>query len=228
MSAKKSIPNKIVREIIRPIKQLFRFFLNIPAIYRDTLRYIRFSNVDFTDFRGKFHTFKEAMDSAPQNKNNRGEYYKDMLLPSVEDVLNQMNTRRVRQTEYYMFFWLNMIAQTCKNRDVPLSVLDFGGMYGGHYFSLVNTIKMLDSNNSLAKKLKWQVIEVPRQVEFGNKIVKALDTKNLHFITDIMDAKAHNVLISSSAFQYIENLFDLLKGYFLNADGGGGRAYHSN
>ena len=224
MSAKKSIPNKIVREIIRPIKQLFRFFLNIPAIYRDTLRYIRFSNVDFTDFRGKFHTFKEAMDSAPQNKNNRGEYYKDMLLPSVEDVLNQMNTRRVRQTEYYMFFWLNMIAQTCKNRDVPLSVLDFGGMYGGHYFSLVNTIKMLDSNNSLAKKLKWQVIEVPRQVEFGNKIVKALDTKNLHFITDIMDAKAHNVLISSSAFQYIENLFDLLKGYFLNADGGGGQS----
>ncbi len=102
-----------------------------------------------------------------------------------------------------------------------MSVLDFGGVYGAHYFSFINTIKPLDANHRLAEKLKWQVVEVPRQVELGKKIARMLGIKNLDFMTDIMDAKAHNVLISSSAFQYIENLFDLLKGYFLNTNGGG-------
>lgn len=226
MSAKKSIPSKIIREIIRPIKQFFGLlFFKLPTIYRETLRYIRFSNVDHTDFRGKFHTFKEAMDSAPKNASKRGQLYKDALLPSVEEVSSQMHTRKVRHTEYPMFFWLNMIAKSYKGTD--LSVLDFGGVYGAHYFSFINTIKLLDSNHCLTEKLKWQVVEVPRQVELGKKIAKTLDIKNLNFMTDIMDVKTHNVLISSSAFQYIENLFDLLKGYFLNANGGG-RAYYSN
>ena len=65
---------------------------------------------------------------------------------------------------------------------------------------------------------------MPRLVELGKKIARMLGIKNLDFMTDIMDAKAHNVLISSSAFQYIENLFDLLKGYFLNTNGGGGQS----
>lgn len=212
-----TITFKLIREIIRPIKQFFNLLFNtVPTICRDTYRYFTFSNVEFTEFRGKFYTFKEAMDSAPKNASNRGETYNDAVLPSIEDILKSMQTRRVRQTEYPMFFWLNMIAESCKNKGIPLSVLDFGGMYGGHYFSFVNSIRFLDINNSLAKKLKWQVVEVPRQVELGNKIIKTLNIKNLYFTTDMMNTQEHNVLISSSAFQYIYNLFDLLKNYFNN------------
>ena len=116
-----------------------------------------------------------------------------------------------------MFFWLNEIAKSCKNK---LNVLDFGGGYGGHYYSFVNTARILNPHDSFIDNLQWQILELPKQVEFGSQISKMLGIKNLTFATNLAEANTHNVLIASGVFMYIENLLDWIKQYCKMGGGG--------
>lgn len=211
---------KIAREIVRPIRQFFNLPITIHRLYKEVCQYLAFPNA-YIAYRGKFNSFKEAMDSAP--KNNRKNFYSEASSPSIDSFLVQTRNQKVGNMEYPMFFWLNEIAKSCKNK---LNVLDFGGGYGGHYYSFVNTARILNPHDSFVDNLQWQVVELPKQVEFGSKIAQNLKCKNLHFTTNIIKTKEHNVLIASGVLQYIENVCNLFKEYAHNG-GGGETPYNS-
>lgn len=222
MAAQRLI-SKIIRETVRPIRQLFNLPRTLSCLYKDIRAYLAFPNA-YIAYRGKFNSFKEAMDCAPKDKKA---FYIEALNPNMDSFLEQVKTQKVGNTEYPIFFWLNEIAKTCKGKSAPFKVLDFGGGDGGHYFSFVNTARILNPHNSLIDNLQWQVAELPQKVEFGNKIVHTLGVKNLHFTTtNLAKANEHNVLLASGVFMYIENILDLFKAYCVN--NGGGRAHYSS
>lgn len=212
---------KIVREMVRPIKQLCNLPKKLYNLYKDIRQYRAFTNAPLKAFRGKFNTFKEAMNSQP--KNNKNGFY-ETLTPNYDSFLAQIKSQKIDNREYPVFFWLDMIAKS-KNNTTPLRVLDFGGGCGWHYFSFMNTIKILNPYQFHTENLKWQVVEIPKEVELGNKIVKTLHIDNLSFTTSLAKTNPHNCLIASGVLMYIENLFDFLKEYLYN---GGGGAYYSS
>lgn len=211
---------KVIREIVRPIKQFFNLPVKFYNLYKDTCQYLAFPNA-FIAYRGKFKSFKEAMDSRP--KNHRKSFYSEAQNPNIDSFLAQVKNQKVGNMEYPVFYWLNEIAESCKD-NLAFNVLDFGGGYGGHYFSFVNTAKILNPHNPFINNLQWQVVELPKQVEFGNKIAQTLGANNLHFITNLSYANTHNVLVASGVFQYVENVFDLLKEW---RNRGGGEPHRS-
>ena len=77
---------KITREIVRPIRQFFNLPKKLYSLYRDTRQYLAFPNA-YIAYRGKFNSFKEAMDSAP--KDNRKSFYVEASNPSMDSFLVQ-------------------------------------------------------------------------------------------------------------------------------------------
>ena len=61
--------------------------------------------------------------------------------------------------------------------------------------------------------------ELEQNVKLGNTMAQKMGIDNLHFSQTPNDAQ---IFLSSSAFQYIENLYNLLEEYLT---GGGGRTY---
>ena len=199
---------KIAREIFRIIKQIFRLPITLYKLCRDICRYFSFPA---WSCRGRFKSFDEARNSAPKNhkKHYNGELQYDILLAELQK-------RKVSELEYPMLFWLNMIAQSYNDKSTPFNVLDFGSGCGVHYFSFTNATKTLNAYDS--QNLQWQVVDMPQNAELGNKIIKELGISNLQFDTNLITAKAHNVLIASGVMQCIDNVFELLRQY---CNGGG-------
>lgn len=200
---------KIAREIFRIIKQIFRLPITLYRLCRDIYRYFSFPA---WSCRGKFKSFNNARHSAPKyhKKHYNGELQYDILLAELQK-------RKISELEYPMLFWLNMLfAQSSLDKSMPFNVLDFGGGCGVHYFSFANAARTFNTYD--LQNLQWQVIDMPNNVNLGNKIVKSLGIPSLHFDTNLMCARTHNVLIASGVLQCVDNVFELLKQY---CNGGG-------
>ena len=90
-------------------------------------------------------------------------------------------------------------------KDNQLTVLDFGGSAGAHYF-IVKSILGEDIN------LDWRVVETPKMVEEAVK--NKLENKELTFYDNLASAtneKKIDLAVAIGSVHYTENPYDILK-----------------
>lgn len=107
---------------------------------------------------------------------------------------------------YANAFLLYAIGQTFDNSNGSVSLLDFGGACGTHYFS---TRKFLPPD----LRFKWIVIEAKRMVQAAK--LKKLSGNELFFMDNInkvieSDSKI-DLVYTSGAIQYVDEPYDCLK-----------------
>ena len=158
---------------------------------KDIRNYWRFPKA-YIAYRGVFEDFAQAQKSSP---NHKSQTYSD---ESLEKNIENVHTTQIANTEYPFFFWLH----TLMGKNPHYSVCDFGGGFARHYFHYTAATK---------SDLEWIVCELPHKVEAAKAMFKNLDTKHLSFTSDMSVAHKCDILLSSSAFQYIENLPEILQ-----------------
>jgi len=95
------------------------------------------------------------------------------------------------QYSYPLLACLFKIAIECNN---TLSLVDFGGSLGSHYFQNRNFLSPIGIK-------QWTVVEQPHYVETGNRVIA---DGILAFSPTIDDVVGADVLLSSSTLQYLE------------------------
>ncbi|WP_304419721.1 methyltransferase, TIGR04325 family [uncultured Helicobacter sp.] len=183
------------------MKKILKSLLNF---CKDIYHYLHFPNA-YIAYRGVYTSFEEALECMPKTKGRNKGY-----IDTPQDILQswcEMFKKPIAlvDTEYPLFFHLDRIlAQNPKAK-----VCDFGGANGRHYFAYT-------SYNAL--KPQWEVVELESNVSVGNAMVKELKIENLSFSTNLSPS---NILLSSSAFQYVKNIWELLDKFALLSSGGG-------
>ena len=99
------------------------------------------------------------------------------------------------QYSYPLLSCLFKVAVECNN---SLSIVDFGGALGSHYFQNRDFLKPITLK-------QWIVVEQPSYVKIGNELI-ADDI--LKFDYSINNAYDFNLLLSSSTLQYMENPYE--------------------
>ena len=168
---------------------------------KDIRNYWRFPKA-YIAYRGVFEDFAQAQKSSP---NHKSQTYSD---ESLEKNIENVHTTQIANTEYPFFFWLH----TLLSKSQHYRVFDFGGGFGGHYFHYAAATHT---------NPRWIICELPHKVEAANEALKKeMKGTNLSFTSDISASHTCNILVSSGALQYIEDLLGMLK----NLLGGGARA----
>ena len=170
------------------IIKILKGFLHL---LKDIRNYYRFPRA-YIAYRGVFRDFAQAQESSP---NRKSQTYSD---ESLEKNIENAHTTQIANTEYPFFFWLHtLVSANQKSR-----VCDFGGGFGRHYFHYTAATK---------SDLEWIVCELPHKVEAAEARFANLEGKRLSFSSDMSVAHKCDILLSSSAFQYIENLNEILQ-----------------
>lgn len=163
---------------------------------KDCYHYVRFPYA-FIAYRGVFKDFASAFNAVPKT-HNRGLTYNQATSKSLDQICEDYaKPIKLVDTEYPIFFWLDRILQ----KNPHLQVCDFGGGDGRHYFAFT-------SHSS--HRIQWNVCELEQNVKLGNALAQKMGIDNLHFS---QTPNAAQIFLSSSAFQYIENLYSLLEDY---------------
>lgn len=169
---------------------------------KDCYHYIKFPQA-YIAYRGVFGDFASASRAIPKTP-DRGLDYNQAKHEDIQEICaSYAKTLKLADTEYPLFFWLDRILA----QNPHAQICDFGGSDGRHYFAYTSYSEL---------KPKWHVCELESCVALGNHIAQTLQIPNLCFSQSLTPA---HVLLSSSAFQYIENLYELLREYLT----GGGR-----
>ena len=180
---------------------IIKILKNFVNLLKDIRNYYRFPRA-YIAYRGVFRDFKEAQESSP---NRKSQTYSDEI---VEKNTQSIFTTQITNMEYPFFFWLH----TLLSKNQHYRVFDFGGGYGGHYFHYAAATHT---------NPQWIVCELPHKVEVANEVLEEeIKGKNLFFTSDISASHQCNILVSSGAFQYIEDLLGMLKNLL-----GGGQEY---
>lgn len=177
-----------MRRILKQIPlavQTYRYFYK--------LNYERkFAGDCYGCFRGVYETFEEAIQSAPKTKNVG---YDNSELAQEYQYTAELKTT-VQSYDYPVLFWLNSIFHINQN---PLSIFDFGGNVGVHFYAYEKYIKYPD-------KLKWLVCEVPEIIKAGKELAEKRQRSNLVFTDKFEDATSKDIFLASGSIQYVENL----------------------
>lgn len=168
------------------IIKILKGFVNL---LKDIRNYYRFPRA-YIAYRGVFKDFAQAQQSSPNRKSQS--YNDETLEKNIENV----HTTPIANTEYPFFFWLHTIL----GKNPHYTICDFGGGFGRHYFHYTAATKTTP---------QWIVCELPHKVQAAQE--RDLDASGLVFSSDVSLAHKCEVVISSSAFQYIENLQEVLK-----------------
>jgi putative methyltransferase (TIGR04325 family) len=109
-------------------------------------------------------------------------------------------------------FKMNQISTTINNRNIRLlaailqsiisnnlfseriSITDFGGGMGNHYFALRKFLPVRD--------LTWQVLELPQMVSYAKE--KNMESSELKFQDSLEEFRNTNIALASSSIQYCE------------------------
>jgi putative methyltransferase (TIGR04325 family) len=186
----KYLINKILKDITPPV--IFKAFLkkNRGGGY---------------GFFGKYKNWNDAV------KECSG-YDSDMILEKVkESSLKVRNGEAVFERDSYIFdkiqySWplLAGIMKAAADSDGRLSVLDFGGALGSHYFQNREFFKDL-------KEFKWSVVEQKNFVDCGKELFEDDKLKFYYDIDSCTENENPNVIVLSSVIQYMEKPYDLIR-----------------
>ena len=157
----------------------------------------RFAGNGYGSFLGVFDTFEQAIASAPKTKNIG--YNNQELAQEYAQMLEEQNWegsgRVIANYDYPVLFWLSQII----NQDQDISVFDFGGNVGIHFYAYSQYL------NSL-KHIQWTVCEVAEIAKIGRAIAQKHRIENLSFTDEFADINGKSVLIASGSIQYVHNL----------------------
>lgn len=177
-----------MRRILKQIPwavQTYRYF--------QELNYERkFAGDCYGCFRGVYETFEEAIQSVPKTKSVG---YDNSELAQEYQYTAELETT-VQSYDYPVLFWLSSIFN---NHQQNLSIFDFGGNVGVHFYAYEKYIKYPD-------KLKWLVCEVPEIMKAGKELAHKRGRSNLVFTDEFEEATSKDVFLASGSIQYVENL----------------------
>jgi putative methyltransferase (TIGR04325 family) len=119
-----------------------------------------------------------------------------------DSLLKQPNT--LNATNVFLLAAINTIRLNDPLK--PMTILDFGGACGAHYFEIRNFLPE-------TFQLKWIVLETPQMVLSAK--AKNMETKELLFLDNMNDLPKIDFIYSSCALHYTSNAYmfleDLLK-----------------
>jgi len=98
----------------------------------------------------------------------------------------------VKLSTYPVFFWLHRLFQD------GMKLVDVGGSIGLTYYGYRRYAGMPSGT-------AWTVVEVPKICEQGVKTAAQEGAADLHFVSDLSDAGACNILLSAGALQFMEH-----------------------
>jgi putative methyltransferase (TIGR04325 family) len=162
--------------------------LDSVPLLRPLLRRIyerRFASSGIGSFRGVFHTFADANQSAPRTKPlgfNCPEYaleFRDRLT-------------RIFSFDYPVIFWL---ARLMKD---DTSIFDYGGHAGTHFYAYSRYL-------SYPRNLSWLVCDLPEITRAGEDIARQSGSHQIRFTTRFEDGAGSQILIAAGSLQYIES-----------------------
>lgn len=144
-------------------------------------------------FYGKFNSFHEAIDFLLQT---RGKNHYNIGYNNEESRLRVHRrckelSKYTSPTEYPLFLWLNKILHMERN----LSILDFGGAFGVHYYNFLKYALHFD--------FTWSVYDVDFIVDYA--LSNGYTTEKLNFIKDYNNLTKIDIFIASGSIQYVEN-----------------------
>ena len=114
--------------------------------------------------------------------------------------LKKLSTN-IASYDYPVLFWLSQIFNQSSNK---LTVFDFGGNVGNHFYSYSTILKYPDG-------LNWTVCDVPAIAKAGEKLAQDLNSSlSLSFTTEFIEANGKNIFIASGSLQYVDSLACLL------------------
>lgn len=159
-------------------------------IVRDSYRYVTFP-VRFSDSRGVFHTFAEAVAAAPRGKpigyNNvdAARMYVEHLNIDLAD---------------YDFPALYYLGNILSRLDGSCSLLDFGGNIGVHFLKFKTRLDL--------DRVKWIICDLPEITRSGEAVCQRYS--NVRFINDISDCGPVDIVLAIGSVQYIEDFVGFL------------------
>ncbi len=103
------------------------------------------------------------------------------------------------------YFWplLSALLYAAAKNGGRLSVLDFGGSLGSSYFQNLPFLKALP-------ELSWSIVEQKQFVDFGRTALQSAHLKFYESIGECLASEKPNVVLLSSALQYVEKPYELL------------------
>jgi putative methyltransferase (TIGR04325 family) len=136
-------------------------------------------------FRGVYHSFEEANNSAPRTRpvgyDNPGsaKLYKERL-------------SRIHSTDYPVLFWMEKIKQEVRN------VFDFGGHVGVHFYAYP---KVLDVRHLH----QWTICDVQKVCEEGQAYASENPRSiKLNFVTDVNLCQGYDLFLAIGSLQYVD------------------------
>jgi putative methyltransferase (TIGR04325 family) len=177
-----------MRRIIRRIplaRQIYRR-------YQESKYERQFSGDCYACFRGVYETFEEAIQAAPKTKSIG--YDHSELAQEYQDIAERENT--VKSYDYPILFWLNSIFN---ENNTNLSIFDFGGNVGVHFYAYEKYIKY-------PVGLKWIVCDVPEIAKAGKELAERRGRSDLVFLSNFEEAMGKDIFFASGSIQYVENL----------------------
>lgn len=129
----------------------------------------------------------------------------NILQKTLESTLKVKNGEAVFERDSFLFdrviysfpvlACLFKVATECGN---TLSVVDFGGALGSHYFQYRNILQPVVIR-------KWVVVEQEKHVDAGNRFVAEGPLSFAQKLEDVSDAR---LLLSSSTLQYVDKPYE--------------------
>ena len=177
-----------MRKIIQQIplaRQVYQYFQELEYERR-------FAGNCYGCFRGVYKTFEEAIQSAPKTKSIG--YDDSELAQEYQYSVEVENT--IQSCDYPILFWLNSIFNAYPN---TISIFDFGGNVGTHFYAYEKYIKY-------SPQLKWLVCDLPAIVKAGKELTEKRNRSQLVFTEKFEEARGKDVFLASGSIQYVENL----------------------
>lgn len=154
----------------------------------DAKRYFSFKK-DHGRFRGVYASFTDATKDVKTLKGYDEDEIVDLSLIQFGE-----HAQKIADYEYPIFLWLLKIFSEM-NKNNEIKIFDFGGRFGGHYFRFAPFARDY--------KFSWRVCEVDKMALLGKA---RFETEQLKFTSSFEDVNHSDILISSGAIQYVEDL----------------------
>lgn len=177
-----------IKEFIPPI--FWKVYKNNPSEY---------------GFFGNYPNWEAAMKDAEG-------YDKDIILETVKNSLLQVKEgKAVYERDSvlfdkieYSFPVLTMLLKVALENQGKLSVLDFGGSLGSHYFQYRNFLADV-------KELQWSIVEQAKFVECGQEFFANNELKFYYDIDSCLQERNPQLILLSGVIQCLEKPYEMLE-----------------
>lgn len=195
----------ILKKIIIPI---YKFKKKASLFLFEKFGIFEKAILGYDGFSGDYYSFDTC------KKKCIGYDNKDVLKKTLDSTLKVKYGYAVFERDSYIFDsiqysypLLTALFKVALENNNELSVLDFGGALGSHYFQNRNFL------NPIRIK-KWSVVEQSHYIDLGNKLISDGILNFYHLIDDV-DVGDVDVLILSGVLQYLDDPYSWLD-KFLN------------